>query len=428
MKELIKGLKVVIQVFTILCLCYHFIIVRFLKLNNTRLFLEEHSLENLIFISATTSVFLFLIIYTIRSLKKKETIAINNQTKIIEIIKIKYEKLLDTILYQPLKEYDKTFKKIIRTKFKMERSKIINNFLNYLYHYSIKRNQRHKSNIYIYSFLFLKIIPKVITVIMFLIDIFYYNKIYYFYWCLPLFVIPLLLQYIKYIIFEEYFFLHTDIAQKLEVIETATLVTLNNGQKAFHFTYLSIAEYLDKAIIYDLTGELNPYKNKIGLSYEYLNARPKEELSKKYDYTPITKHYLKYLAWIEKVHLIFYFLKCGEKKYDAKTNLIIYFCYFIGWGYIMINLLFNIFPEYFVFIPIQYDPFTDLLESKSISYFTHIETQVSQYEIKPYDITGFDHHEINDLYDTIHRNNDHMSKDVFQTINESVTDSSNEVD
>jgi len=219
----------------------------------------------------------------------------------------------------------------------------------------------NKENLIIISsyIFFIKYIPRLIVVNLFLLDVFYFQELHYFYLSLPFLILPLFLQYFIYICFKD----HKSTISKLDetlLINNILLEDNPYGTNDFPVMIIKVPEYLDVMISYHLKGEKNPFEDDIDTSIHYFDTVFKNEQSLYPTMAIAEKHYTQLLYDTEKIHIVQHFIKDFDKLYEIKVNLILYSCYFIGWFYIMINLIFEIFPEYFLFVPFNYDPFSDI--------------------------------------------------------------------
>lgn len=330
-----KLINIVKNILALIFLCY-IILSRFKRINLTKDFIETQDLLDLIFVEISLIIFLLLIIRTLFMFITK----VNNNSKVT----IYLSRILDDLYYIPLKKIDNNINNYIKFKFKIERIIHINKFLIYLYVNILKPSNFKKMNIYFISYFILIYIPKIITVVVFFVDIFHFEKFHYFYRVLPLLLIPLVGQYVKYICFYEHNQIIDILETKLEVHDNNTLITTSNL-----IPMLTIRQYLDKVSYYHINKIPNPFIGKIGLSYYYYKNRTDEQRAKNLDYNIITQRYINLLFNHERVAIILFLLNSIETKYNKYVNLIIFIGYFIGWTYIWFILKSEIYPYYNVF-------------------------------------------------------------------------------
>ena len=296
---------------------------------------------NLVIVIMITMIFFTLCIITLYSLlSKKETKQGFYYLK----------NLKENHYYTPLKILDKFINDFLIKTFKFERLTHINKFLHNLYIKILKPIHFQLMNKYFITYFSIKFIPKLITTSVFLLDIFYFHQFYYFYWSLPLLLLPLMLQYIKHVYFEDYFNFVDLLETNLEIADIKT------GTKNDLIPMLNVSQYLNQIIIYHLENKPNPFIGRIGLSYSYFKNRTPEQRTKNINYDKIREKYIWCLNWIEKVHVIHHLLITTEKRYNTHINLIIFSCYFIGWLYILLNLPFDPFEGY-TLLPNENNPF-----------------------------------------------------------------------
>lgn len=277
---------------------------------------------NIFFILFIVLIFFILMLINLNNL------FIKPKNKKINPLIIFLKKTINKYYYVPLEICDKKIKILFNKLFNKKRILYINTFLQYV-HNAFKLHQNKIINIYF----ILKYIPKFIVIIAFMIDVFLFKELHYFYNTLFLLLIPLILQYFKYICFEDYKNSIPMLDSKLEVVDIIP------GTKDNLIPMLTITQYLDKVIVYHIQNKRSPFIGKIGLSYSYFNNRTPEQRAKNINYNIVRENYIYYLTWIEKVHLIYSLLTKKEKTLDNIFNLLIFICYFIGWMYI---LTFNI--------------------------------------------------------------------------------------
>lgn len=303
------------------------IITKFTKINIIKEF-NTFDKKLVIFIII---MFTLLCLYTLYKIIKWPTKQKQHQNKIL----IKFATTVDEYYFKPLKTLDNSCNVYLSKKYHFKRITYINKFLTYLYINILKQRQLKTFSKQLIIYFNIKTIPKLIISIGFLLDVFYFQQFYYFYLILPLALIILLVQYFKYILFAEYKELILFLENKIEVIDTKL------GSKNNIIPKLTIKEYLDKSIEYQIQGTNNPFKNNIGFSYQYFINRPVAERNKNINYNQLIKKYIQILNWVEKVHLIYISLTHFEISVDNYVNLYIFFCYLIGWIYIFINFLSN---------------------------------------------------------------------------------------
>lgn len=261
------SIKLFLQISVFSGILLLLIFFRIRKINLTYMFLENKTIANLLFTEITTISFLILLIIAITNITSTHIISSNS-------VRIKLYSLFNQFFYQPLITLDKMFKKFISLKYKINRAQRIYNYLPYIYNYICKTKRIGISNKYFFYYLVLKILPKIIAIICFSLDVLWFNSFYYFYWSVPLLIIPLLLRYIKYVIFEDHFIMIELLKTKIEIIDI-----IPSTPKDL-IPMLLIEDYLNKAFEYHLYNKPNPYKNNIGLSYYYFQTRTDEERKK----------------------------------------------------------------------------------------------------------------------------------------------------
>jgi hypothetical protein len=351
LQNLKKSIKYLLSLSAAFLYLIYFIFKKIKNLNISKDVLITNFNKGFIFIEVTTIIFFVLVCIIIFSFitkkikSKPNNIIVNFQQQI--------SLFFETFLYIPLRDFDKQLKLYLKNYFKIKRITQINKILTYIYT-KLYQNKFKPLNKYILLYLFIKYIPRFLTLLSFLLDVFYFKTFYIFYWCLPLLFIPLVLQYVKYIFFEEYKELLSRSDKNLIVLDIIP------GTPDNLLPMLSITEYLEKAFNLVITNKPNTYE--ITLSYAFFLSRPDEESSRTHDYSNIRQHYIKGLRWVEVVDVIYNLLTNLEKRWDNYVNFIIYVGYLIGWGSLWIYAFINIFPEYFLFIPIENNPFSGISE------------------------------------------------------------------
>jgi len=320
---------------------------RFKKLTLTKTFLTF----NVVFLIIIVLFFMILIIVTIIKINKQK-----NKTIFAKVFINNILENLNNFYYLPLGKIDKFLANKYFIYFKKDRVDFINKHLNSFYTKKLKPKKYSVLNRPFIVYFLLKYIPKIFVAFIFLLDVFYFQQFYYVYWVLPLLIIPLVLQYLKYIYFLDY---------------KQFIVTLNNDINILDnipptpdnlVPLLDINTYLEKSIDYRLKNVSNPYKNQIVFTYSYFGRyleklRP-EQRRLPVNYDALTKKYIRFLEWIEKVHLIHYLLIKTETRLDLLINLLVFSCYFIGWAYILIFFFIDItFLENLIDLK---DPFSEI--------------------------------------------------------------------
>lgn len=336
------------QLYIAICIICYIIYARIRKLNFTVGILDKNTLLDILFVECLCMIFLFLACYAIYKISNKNTKATTNSKQLFIYI----NNILIQIYYQPLLRLDFFFKEKIYSLLKKNRVEYTNVFVKHLYIQTMWNQVFIFNNKYFIGYFLLKYAPKIIIALVFLLDIFYYNKFFYFYWSLPLLLLNLLTQYFIYICFEDYNKFVTLAEEKLEIIDIKTPEDKNM------ILMLSIKEYLNNIINIHLKNETNPYEKKIGLTYQYFKTIPDELLkTKKINFIAVKDYYRSYLLFAEILHTLRWALNTFDTKINPKVNLFVYSCYFVGWGYILYNLLLITFPHYFVYLPNENNPF-----------------------------------------------------------------------
>src|SRR6202021_2594966 len=112
---------------------------------------------------------------------------------------------------------------------------------------------------------------------LFLIDILILNKFYYFYFGLPLLLLSVLLRYFKYLSFKNYYSDILKLEQNL-LINNVLLQDNPNNNNDFPVMTITVPEYLDILITYNLKRDKNPFEDDIELSLYYFETIfPKEK-------------------------------------------------------------------------------------------------------------------------------------------------------
>lgn len=322
--KLIKHYLYYLTIFVILLIL---ILRRFLKINISKEFLETYSDLDIILNISTITLFAFLIWVTIS--KRQNTVGFSN--KFINVKSI-FTFYAEKHYYTPLKIFDQIIFNKLKFYFNIERMLVINKILYHIY-IILHANNFSFFNKYYIIYMLSKYLPKIIVLFCFLLDVFYYTRFYYFYISLPLLLIPLIMQYIKYMIFKEF---HS-ICKKLE--DTLEIFDIIPGTPDDLVPLISIPDYLKKNCIIRIENKENPYQH-YGLTLSFYYRQPVEEKDKNLDYNYAIEHYTKYLRHIEIINVIYTLLINLEHKFDKNLNLLIFFSYFMGWFYIVTNLIF----------------------------------------------------------------------------------------
>lgn len=180
----------------------------------------------------------------------------------------------------------------------------------------------------------------------FLLDIFWLKQLYYFYFALPLFLIPTLMKYFKHICFEDYLNIKQHLKVRIEILDYKPYFYIDDD----FIPKISLEQYLNKISNIRLDNKINPYRDYICLSDTYIATSKKKQDDKSPNFVNILKHYMSYLSTIEKLHII----------YLWKSHLLIYFCYFITWLYISIFKFYTLYPEYVKLIITYDNPFYNI--------------------------------------------------------------------
>lgn len=317
---MIKNLLQIILAFSLLI---YIIFARFRKLTLTKSLVTF----DLIFITILAIIFFLLLIATCSTL-----FTTKKSTPYSTVVLIFYKDLINNYYYVPLKIFDDYLAKVFKRKYYLNRGFYSNKLLQFLYCKILYPTQFKITNIYFITYWAVKYIPKIIVASSFLLDIFYFKEFHYFYWSLPLLLLPLLLQYLKYYCFYQYNEYIALLEPSFEILDNIPRTPDNL------IPMLSVTQYLDKIIPYHIQKKPNnPFKGKMGLSYAYFVNRSTEERELgNVDYDKLTAKYVSYLTWLERPHLIYVLLTKPEKLLDNYVNLMLFSCYFIGWTYIVI--------------------------------------------------------------------------------------------
>lgn len=130
-------------------------------------------------------------------------------------------------------------------------------------------------------------LPKALVSFVFLFDILVLNKLYLFYWFLPILFIPLILQYLKYVIFEDYFIIKNKLENVLEIYDIIP------GSPDNILPIINLDKYLNNMVPLLLIDKNNPYQENIHLSLAFFQNLSEGQLDIKIDYK-------KSLYWIQQ--------------------------------------------------------------------------------------------------------------------------------
>lgn len=334
--------------FIIFALFFIIVFRRFRYFNLSKNFLETISVIDLIGIFFSTILFfilLSLIIYSSFSSKKNKA-----SNKIFYYFKEKYLNIIDLYYYQPLKEIDNNINNILLHKFKYDITSKIDKKFTYFYNSILLKNNFNIFNKYFIFYFLCKYFVKLFVALIFVLDVFVFHKIYYFYLVMPFLIIPLILQYLKYVSFRDNKIFIKSLNEDIEIFDIIPSTPENL------IPMLTFEQYLDKIYPIILEKKENPYKD-IGMTYAWHVKLPLEKQKKKLKWDVIYARYKKRMQWAEVIHVIYSLLSNCEIKYDKYFNIIIFGCYFVSWFYISINVIFILYPYDITLIVMDNNPF-----------------------------------------------------------------------
>lgn len=196
--------------------------------------------------------------------------------------------------------------------------------------------------------IYIEILPRIIILFLFTVDIFYIKKLHYFYISLLLFLIPLLIRCLLYIMQRIFNDALDNLNNKLDVyIEECNI---NNDL----LPPMSIMYYFEQKMLYNLGKRKDLLRYNINISFKHM-----KELYKILEITSDqelnSKEIVKFYANIIDNNLLP--LACCYTKYNEikqlllpKINVLLFGTYLIGWSYIIFTS-YKIFPEdYFIFL------------------------------------------------------------------------------
>lgn len=309
--------------------CISFILYNRLRYRIPKTLPIDLSPENLLFyviIICSITFMLYLNFYFI--LKKEITKATNIY---VNVILENYYKSLDKIFN--IIEYILNY--FLKITLKDLCSEIFSRFF----------KNHHKYNKYVF---YLEIVPRVIILCLFVIDIFYVKKLHYFYISLLLFLVPLLIRCFIYVLQRTFNDTIESLNHKLDVY----IEDYNINDDLLPPT--NIAYYFEQKLLYSLGKRKDPIRYNINISFDHMkelynifDVNRNKELNTK----EIVKFYVNIID-SKLLPLAYFSNKYNEIKQMVlpKINLILFGTYFIGWSYIIITSH-KIFPEdYFLFL------------------------------------------------------------------------------
>jgi hypothetical protein len=351
-------LQLIFQIVIITYLLYRYTIRRFLKFNTTSYILQSNSLKFLIIIDITLLLFLFSILVTLMALRQNET---QNVHSFFLSLKKKISDISDQYFYQPLKDFDALIEHNLKIKFSINRAEYFKRILLHISLYTIIKYQQKKINFYLLIYFLIKYFIRVIIIILFILDVFYFNKLHYLYFGLPFLILRLSLRYFIYICFKYHELIISILDKYLLIYNVLEYGNPNNKEDLI---MIQVPEYLNVIVPYLLKGDKNPFDEDINTSLYYYDVQfPKERMI--YPTSTIANnHYTQLLSDTEKIHLVQNQIKTLDKVYEHKLNLILHCCYFMGWLFIAIHIVHNIFPEYIPFLTVLEEPFSGIFISE----------------------------------------------------------------
>ena len=342
-----KSIKNIILIIFGVFLLSYIILPRFLRVSHSKPLFTEVTPYFIITALCLAILFLLLTIKNVRGVLLEFKIITHNSYPWLINIKAKFLFFFNLLYYEPLKLLDKQCKSLVSLKVKKDLDIIyLHKLTNLLYANIAKHNSfidhSNRSSIllnkYFHIYLISKTIPKIIVLISFEVDIFYHQKLYYFYFTALLLLIPLFFQYITYVLQEHFSKPLERFNYEYEVLEDAYINPTNSSNIVL--SILSITEIYERSIFFHLTNTPNPYNNKIGVTLQAMrDFRTKYNTS--LDTEKVAKRSRPYIIYWGQMHVILWIFKQLDTYFDKYANLIIFTGYFIGWIYITFNLLYD---------------------------------------------------------------------------------------
>lgn len=309
MKKLIKYIFIIIAPYLLLSLLY-----RRLFSYNKNIDINDITLNQLILYVYLCLIFFVLIIFTIyRRCNKnsKYNIFTDWYLALSEQYYIALQTIENFIIEKILKKLNINPSKLL--------PKIVNNV------------KKYKINIkYIYLIL---IIPKIIVVIVFIIEIMLFNKLKYFYLVLCILLVPAIINYILYAIKEQYnkglnrIKIYIDVLYKDSEDPKKVLTEVKNN--ILVLLTFSLEDYINNKLLFK-----NQDKYILALSlYTFESVENAYKINVK---TTLAK-YSNYIDLLIDSKFVFYFVDQYRNHYDFYINLFCYVIYFIGWFYIVLH-------------------------------------------------------------------------------------------
>lgn len=349
-----KSIKNLLQILLASSFLIFFLYKRVKVISNT-------SLEfNIIYKTPTIMIlFMILLFITLSLLIIRQMLNKKNKSDVTKKIVIFIEKYY----YQPLRNLDDFIQQKLKYYMHFNRRTTMAKLCDHLIITILHKKSINIFHPYLIIYIILKNIPSLIVSVTFLHDIIYYKQLYYFYLSLPLLIISLMLEYLKYICFlEDYTKVISILRNKLQIMD------IHQPKNTDTFAILSVDQYLDRIIFYYLRKENHPYKETI-LSYEYFKNRTDAQRKQNLDYKKICQHYTRYLRSAESLHILLWMIKNIENQLLPYIRLITYLVYLISWIYILMHkppFFTNILDIFTIFHKIE-EPFSGL-----DCYFTKI--------------------------------------------------------
>ena len=304
------------------------IISRFLRINLVR----DLNSFNILFTAISCILFFFLCCFTFYRLFTYKKKVASNRVITCFINKLnKHFNVYKTYFKEPLITMEEQLNSFLESKFKYERIDYINDFLRYMNFKILRPTNFTRYNKYFIIYYSLKYIPKLFCVLVFVIELFYYQRLFIFYWILPLLLLPLLADYLKYMIFAEYYYFYNLVNEHLSFF--------NNTRKSSSedlLPMINFNEYMENYIDCLINKKEDIFYKEVHLNLNFYLSKPG-----KIDHAKTKENYIKILDWVKVVFVVHYFLTKNEVFYTIIINFIIYTLYFIGWIFILLHLIFS---------------------------------------------------------------------------------------
>ena len=237
-------LQLIFQIVIITYLLYRYTIRRFLKFNTTSYILQSNSLKFLIIIDITLLLFLFSILVTLMALRQNET---QNVHSFFLSLKKKISDISDQYFYQPLKDFDALIEHNLKIKFSINRAEYFKRILLHISLYTIIKYQQKKINFYLLIYFLIKYFIRVIIILLFILDVFYFNKLHYLYFGLPFLILRLSLRYFIYICFKYHELIISILDKYLLIYNVLEYGNPNNKEDLI---MIQVPEYLNVIVPY----------------------------------------------------------------------------------------------------------------------------------------------------------------------------------